>query len=554
MARSKALTNAAEVNHKLQEQLAAAQAEISQYKQREAARRKATTTKNLIARPHGQPGRDYNLQTEMRLAKDTVHFRRLHASELSKVCDARLTYKFRQRIVKDRVHQELDVSTTISKQDKTRVDATVIKIGKIAPYFRRFAGLWPVRNMIRTYLLNMQNRRRTDLESEKEWTEDNANGVDPDEEEREGDADEDKQAEADDEDVDEQSGEEDATGKGEGEGEYSDEEDEEISILAKRKAPVSAPKTTKAALKNNTASGQKRKAADPPADASAAKKHKPAPSTPKRSPPSRAKNPTAKVLTWADVPAECPAVLCEDDLPAEQNDRLLALFQRLEDLCFNVGPQGRGVSLLHLEICAAITEEKKKANYLRIGAHNEWPLDIDFAAVVPRILELKETVLDMFRDPEILWDCPIFQHFLRNINHKLFLFCKSESKANFKKAVLGRRCGYYGPKGDDEDDAVTYELHRKNIRAMKGGTNHIFSQAFPYIKLDEKKPKPKTEKAPRPQGLSLLDFEEPNPNPKKRPVPKPKNKVVTSAEAKKENTAPAFGGYGLRSQKAKLAE
>ncbi|KAJ7034313.1 hypothetical protein C8F04DRAFT_1349622 [Mycena alexandri] len=289
MARSKALTNAAEVNHKLQEQLAAAQAEISKYKQREAARRKATTTKNLIARPHGQPGRDYNLQTEMRLAKDTVHFRRLHASELSK------------RIVKDRVHQELDVSTTISKQDKTRVDATVIKIGKIAPYFRRFAGLWPVRNMIRTYLLNMQNRRRTDLENE---------------EEREGDADEDKEAEADDEDVDEPSGEEDATG----EGECSDEEDEEISILAKHKAPVSAPKTTKAALKNNTASGQKRKAADPPADASAAKKHKPALSTPKHNPPSRAKKPRAKVLTWADVPAECPAVLCEDDLPAEQND------------------------------------------------------------------------------------------------------------------------------------------------------------------------------------------------------------------------------------------
>lgn len=120
-----------------------------------------------------------------------------------------------QRIVKDIVHQRLQVAKTISQQDKTRLEATIIyvsglvssprrdeldshKIGKLAPYFAQFEGFWPIHDIIRTYLLNMQTRRRKDLDLEQKWT--TGESVEGDDAED----DEDMDFEMDDEDLDEE--------------------------------------------------------------------------------------------------------------------------------------------------------------------------------------------------------------------------------------------------------------------------------------------------------------------------------------------------------------
>ncbi|KAJ7042174.1 hypothetical protein C8F04DRAFT_1176351 [Mycena alexandri] len=185
--------------------------------------------------------------------------------------------------------------------------------------------------------------------------------------------------------------------------------------------------------------------------------------------------------------------MCDEHLPAKENDRLLSLFQRLQDLKFSVGSTGVGVSFLQLEICAAITEENKKNNYLQIGA-------------LSRILELQEPLLEMLQDAETLRASP-------NIGYKIFCFSKSESKQRFPDAVKGCRCGYVkdfvsfivtphiasllisedhdisiedatqvleesSEFGDliqrhDEEDSVIDQLHHKNIRQMNRGKNYF---------------------------------------------------------------------------------
>ncbi|KAJ7016307.1 hypothetical protein C8F04DRAFT_1346843 [Mycena alexandri] len=424
MAKSQALKDAAETSHKLQQELAEAKATIQKYKKREATLRNASKPKKLIARPTGQPGRDYSLQREMGLKGKSIHFRRLH------------------RIVKDMVHQQLEVEKTISQQDKVHLEATKVNIAKLAPFFNRFAGLWPIHAMIRTYLLNMQTRRRKDLQDEKQWTSAHGRGEEEREEVDAGSADEDGDEEMDAEgegedgvgDTEDEEGDEEGDQGEDEDDEGFDEEPEEIFTPVKKRTSKSKPsalvpkassgknviaksssgKTASAkAPSRKTGSGtvsnqKKRKAISAPANSPPPKKHKPTQSTAKPTPPPHPKKPTPKILTCADIPAECPTVMCDEHLPAEENDRLLSLFQRLQDLKFSVGSTGVGVSFLQLEICAAITEENKKNNYLQIGARNEWPIDIEFPGVVSRILELQEPLLEMLQDAEALRASPVF--------------------------------------------------------------------------------------------------------------------------------------------------
>ncbi|KAJ7769429.1 hypothetical protein B0H16DRAFT_1686217 [Mycena metata] len=419
----------------------------------------------------------------MGLNAKTVHFRRLH------------------RIVKDMVHQQLEVAKTISQQDKVHLEATKVNIAKIAPFFNRFAGLWPIHAMIRTYLLNMQTRRRKDLQDEKEWTSARVRGEEEPVEVDTGSADEDGDEEMDVQGDEEGDAGEEEDEEGDEEDEEDEEKDEEIYIpvkvsfvlsVAAYSNPYLKPKPSGHALKVVTISSRasagktentqkKRKAISPPVEVPEPKKVKPTPPTAKataapkrkaappatkpapaakhRSTPKPApKKPKAKVLTWIDIPAECPAVLCEEELPAEQNDHLLSLFQRLENLKFEVGSKGAGVALLHLEICAAISEQQKAAEHIRLGVQNDWPAQIKYSTLVPRILELKEPLLDMFQSTETLEESLIFQKFLTDINHRLFAFSNSESKRNFKQAILGRRCGYYGPRGEFIINSTIYRM------------------------------------------------------------------------------------------------
>ncbi|KAJ7696338.1 hypothetical protein B0H16DRAFT_1903823 [Mycena metata] len=499
----------------------------------------------------------------MGLNAKTVHFRRLH------------------RIVKDMVHQQLEVAKTISQQDKVHLEATKVNIAKLAPFFNRFAGLWPIHAMIRTYLLNMQTRRRKDLQDEKEWTSARVRGEEEPVEVDTGSADEDGDEEMDVQGDEEGDAGEEEDEEGDEEDEEDEEEDEEIYIPVK-------PKPSGHALKM-------------------------------------------------------------EELPAEQNDHLLSLFQRLENLKFEVGSKGAGVALLHLEICAAISEQQKAAEHIRLGVQNDWPAQIKYSALVPRILELKEPLLDMFQSTETLEESLIFQKFLTDINHRLFAFSNSESKRNFKQAILGRRCGYYGPRGefiinstiyrmlstedeqleiqlcttlseiiekdcnqfdeydptsnllsikdfvsfiltpyvasllisedrdidleeamkvltdsndfgvlmqpDNDDDSETDELHRKNILTMKRGKNHFFAEASRYIVLDKVKsfggkdvPK---KPAGKPQALTLDDFTEPRANPK--PKSALKKKAAASKIEETDQVITASGGYGLRSRSKKVA-
>ncbi|KAJ7166234.1 hypothetical protein C8R46DRAFT_1192613 [Mycena filopes] len=448
MPSSKAPKHAAEANHILQEKLDAAEKIIESYKRRDAARATASKQKKLIPRPVGQPGRSsgYNLQGTMKLAKDAVHYRRLY------------------RIVKDVVHQRLEVEKTITEQDKRQLQATIIHISKLAPIFQGFAGLWPIRIMIRVYLSNMGTRRRNDLALENAWTKsrkNNNNDGDGDEsEDGDGDGDgEDGDAwvdmgndeeEDDDVEMDPPTEEEDeefpasipvrrkVTFVVESEGE---EDNDSASVKETAPANGKDPKT-----KVKKVIPTKRKSATSSDDQPAAKKTKP---DRQKASTSHSKAPTPKILTWADLPSECPTVLCDETLPEQPNDRILSLFQRLKDLKAEVGRTGRGVAWLKLELCGAITEENKREDYLQLGAENGWPLEIDYDSVFSRILDLEEPILEMIKDRTILEDSVTWKLFLANINNKIFEFSnKSKSKYGFPSALSGRRCGYYGPKGE----------------------------------------------------------------------------------------------------------
>ncbi|KAJ7934027.1 hypothetical protein B0H13DRAFT_1855500 [Mycena leptocephala] len=108
--------------------------------------------KRLIPRPKGQAGRSggYNIQDAMGLSEDSARYNQLF------------------RIVKDYTKRYLSVFDTISDQDKTRLEKTKVKIAKAALYFSKFQGLWPIHDIIASYLLGMQTRRRSDMRLEKE--------------------------------------------------------------------------------------------------------------------------------------------------------------------------------------------------------------------------------------------------------------------------------------------------------------------------------------------------------------------------------------------------
>ncbi|KAJ7432242.1 hypothetical protein B0H11DRAFT_2297734, partial [Mycena galericulata] len=348
---SKAHRNAAEQNHTLLQKLKKAEAKIEKLERREAVRQAGKPT-NLISRPKGQPGRSsgYNLQDAMELSDDSEHYCRLYW------------------IVKDVVHQCLQVTKTISQQDKTRVDATIVKIANLAPYFARFSGYWPAHDMIRTYLLNMQTRRKKDLDLEKKWMEEGELGENDDVKDADMDT---ETPEMDGEDLEMDDMEEDEANDF---ADYSppgalkkrkvsfrvesDDDDEAEGIVAKKNdAKQASKKVSKAVQPPRTAvtaqtskqkktkqppkstlptetNPKKRKIAEPPAEEPAAKKvknTKPAPPSPpqkslKPEPRQRKQNSKPPSLVWANLPNVCPTVMCDDPLPETRNERILSLF------------------------------------------------------------------------------------------------------------------------------------------------------------------------------------------------------------------------------------
>ncbi|KAJ7677015.1 hypothetical protein DFH06DRAFT_1122292 [Mycena polygramma] len=154
------------------------------------------------------------------------------------------------------------------------------------------------------------------------------------------------------------------------------------------------------------------------------------------------------ILTWNDLPKNCPATLCSDRLPSEPVPRILSLFSRLKTLTDAEGPSAKGSAFIQLEICQAITTEKRCRTILRLGKERRWPEAIVWDSIQYRMDVLKPDITRLFKDSSRLEDCPIWRSFLLDVNYELLEFCQSDAKQEFKAALLGKRCGYYGPQGE----------------------------------------------------------------------------------------------------------
>ncbi|KAJ7148586.1 hypothetical protein C8R46DRAFT_1127649 [Mycena filopes] len=365
---------AAEENIQLREQLKA-QAELIASLEREAAeRRSAGKPQKLIPRPEGQAGRSsgYNTRDEMYLEDDADHYNRLF------------------RIVRDHVNQYLNVGLTISKQDKIKVEQTILKITKAAPYFAKFQGSWPAYDMISGYLRNLRTRRNCDLRDEKA-----AQSPEPPSRNK-------------------------SKNKKKSKAKFrldSDESEEEDAAMFTPDSPLPNPKPAK---RKNIGSDDERQS----------KKIKPDPSL--KAPKTPAKSPWQDLeLSWNDLPPNCPA--CLENIPDAPVPRILNLFVAREELMQEGGSSNPRMPSLEMQLCRAITQENDRSRFERMGLKNKWPTIIDFDALPGRCRRACDSL--------------IWQTFLIHIDHKIFKFARSNAKDGFTYAQLGSRCGYYGPKG-----------------------------------------------------------------------------------------------------------
>ncbi|KAK6992296.1 hypothetical protein R3P38DRAFT_3086703, partial [Favolaschia claudopus] len=116
------------------------------------AKKAAPERQNLIPKPKGDAGTGsgYNVQEAMGLEDEDERYNRLY------------------QIVEDEVAVHLNLQKTISKQQPGVVDrAMEIIAGKYA-FFRRFAGYWPIKDIMTKYLTNARSRRRVRDKLEKE--------------------------------------------------------------------------------------------------------------------------------------------------------------------------------------------------------------------------------------------------------------------------------------------------------------------------------------------------------------------------------------------------
>ncbi|KAK6992318.1 hypothetical protein R3P38DRAFT_3435577 [Favolaschia claudopus] len=145
---------AAETVKQLQEENKRKDKEIARLNRENAqfAKKAAPERRDLIPKPKGDAGTGsgYNIQEAMGLEDDDERYNRLY------------------QIVEDEVAVHLNLQKTISKQQPGVVDrAMEIIAGKYA-FFRRFAGYWPIKDIMTKYLTNARSRRRVRDKLEKE--------------------------------------------------------------------------------------------------------------------------------------------------------------------------------------------------------------------------------------------------------------------------------------------------------------------------------------------------------------------------------------------------
>ncbi|KAJ7608963.1 hypothetical protein DFH06DRAFT_1346643 [Mycena polygramma] len=353
MPKSRPKTSAAEELHRLREETKKKDAKIAKL-ERDLAAAAKKKDRPLIPRPKGQAGRasGYNVQDEMGLGENGERYHRIY------------------RITKDFVHQYLNVSQTISEQNKTRLESTITLLGQTVTFFQRFEGLWPAHDIIAGYLLNAQTRRRKDLELETAAEKGNSKIV---------------------------------GAKGPGEVDKACESETNKPARKRRRISFRVPDTDDESSEEeeNPKAKTKRKASEEPTDAPPAKK-------PKVVKPGK-QNHSARSLVWSDLPETCPTVECDDELPDEPNRRLLSLFQQREALIQDVGSSGPGVAFAELQICAAITQEQRGEKFRALGEQNEWPEKIDYQAVRDRVLTMREPLLRLIKKPVLLGQSTVWK-------------------------------------------------------------------------------------------------------------------------------------------------
>ncbi|KAJ7707286.1 hypothetical protein B0H16DRAFT_1746507 [Mycena metata] len=353
---------------------------------------------------------------------------------------------FLQRMVKDQVHEYLPVSKTISQQEKLRVEHTIVQIGKVAPYFERFEGHWPAHDMIAGYSLNMKGRRERDAKLEK--LAESGGAVDDSEQEYEDESEvEDDMSRNKESKPKLKPTELEEDDEVEGEGEPEPEE----SPKRKKMKPNPKPKPQKPDHDNLFDSEDE----SPPNKGKSKALVAP--------PPKPSCHPSPR-FDWSDVPSYC--YNCDEEIPPTPNTHLLTLFRRCDTLIDKVGPQGKGVAHLELTICAAITQEKSIGPLTQRAVDNQWLTEPDFSALPARIRKFSTKLYQMMEDPSVLQDFAVWRNFRLNIGGGIFRFSKAVSKADFIYATLGKRCGYYGPKGESVINACLITMLSKHEDAL----------------------------------------------------------------------------------------
>ncbi|KAJ6558940.1 hypothetical protein B0H10DRAFT_1967169 [Mycena sp. CBHHK59/15] len=274
------------------------------------------------------------------------------------------------------------------------------------------------------------------------------------------------------------------------------------------------------------------------------------PPLPPPTPPPSERKQTAE-LSWTDLPKDCPAALCTHPLPPVPVPRILALFRRKKELTDTGGPQARGIGLLDLEICQAITTEHRHFYMLQIGKQRNWPLSetkyeypqaikhkacryyaplgafiiysclMRFIAENEQKQQLEQRLFDTLMAivdedqnfPDDAWNnyddsthmsMKDFVNFILVPFVAICLIAQDSSSGDMQTAIFERNNSKeYGELVHPEDDAneQVHDLHRDNMKAIQNIGTDTTSYAHPP---PPKPPKKSTHLAPLPPPAGAL--------------------------------------------------
>ncbi|KAF7358775.1 hypothetical protein MSAN_01216700 [Mycena sanguinolenta] len=128
------------------------------------------------------------------------------------------------------------------------------------------------------------------------------------------------------------------------------------------------------------------------------------------------------------------------------------------------------------EICQALRSENKRRECLNEAIARGWVLDVDFAGLHDRVMEIQAHFLMLAFNSEELDDCPIWSLFLDLISYKVHSFSLSRIGTFSSAADRLLRCGYFRPKGhsiivsairDSLDNSVNLTRLHTTIASLK---------------------------------------------------------------------------------------